>query len=424
MTAYESIFQGMPYVSCIIAGVVLLSFVLQKQATVARSVAFSFQFWIAPLFYLSYIALSQRISALLVVAFFLELDFLVIYQVLFKRLFAAVTAISPEQLEQMLNYLRAGIWLIILLSAPIYVQSGVGIFASGSRNEFLQGSRLNLYLVYSSLLIQCAMTPIVAAIVNIEKRWRASVILYLALISVLSVLSGSKGGVVLTLFAIVSLLKFDRARDWFRVLLIPMFAAAALFTSTVLIVGKFLSLEPWKMVSLMFSRLFLANDGRALAIDWSGYLGHAAASLFRETFRLIATLSGNAPQYPPLGELLYTLQFGAFGFVGANTSSTALLVAYGSDLEKIGFALLLAGAAAGTALLSDVSRRGRLPKLAIGIGLLSLLSQDFLAFQVWINLLALLSVLAIFKMILSTIIRLAGEPGSLTHNAPAILPQQ
>jgi hypothetical protein len=202
-----------------------------------------------------------------------------------------------------------------------------------------------------------------------------------------------------------------------------MSAAAALFTSTVFIVGKFLSLEPWEMISLMFSRLFLANDGRALAIDWSGYLSHGATSLFRESFRLIATLLGNAPQHPPLGELLYTLQFGTFGLVGANTSSTALLVAYGSDLEKIGFALLLAGTAAGTALVSDVSRHGRLPKLAIGIGLLSLLSQDFLAFQIWINLLILLWVLAIFKMILSTVIRLAGEPGALAHKPPANLLQ-
>jgi hypothetical protein len=423
MTAYESIFYGMPYVSCMVAGVVLLSLVLQKNAIVARSVAFSFQFWIVPFFYLTYMALAQRISASLVVALCLELLFLAVYQVLFRRLFAVVTAITPQQLPQMLNYLRVGIWFILILSVPLYLQSGVGIFSSGSRNEFLQGSRLNLYLVYASALVQCAMTPIVAAIVNTEKRWRASVILYLVLISLLSVLSASKGGVVLTMFAIASLLKFDRPRDSLRVLLIPVCAVATLFTSTVFIVGKFLSLKPWDMVSLMFSRLFLANDGRALAIDWSGYLGHDSASLFRESFRLIATLIGNAPQYPPLGEFLYTLRFGTVGIVGANTSCTALLIAYGSDLEKIFFAFLLAGAALGTALLADISKHGKLPKLAVGIGLLSLLSQDFLAFQVWINILVLMCALVIFKVILTTIVRLAGEPGTLAHKSTAILPQ-
>lgn len=397
----------------------MLSLLIEKQAIVARSIVFSFQPWLAPLFYLTYMAIAHRVTAVVVVALSIEVLFLAIYQILFRRLFAAVTAISSQQLSRMLNYLRVGIWLIIILALPVYLQTGVGIFSSGSRNEFLEGSRSNLYLVYASSMVQCAMTPIVAAIINIERRWRVSVVLYLVLVSILSILSASKGSVVLTMFAIASLLKFERVRDSLRVLMVPICGAATLFTIVVYIVGQFLSLEPQEMVSLIFSRLFLTNDCRALAIDWSGYMGHDSASVFRESFRLYATLIGNAPQYPQLGQLLYTLQYGTTGMVGANTSSTALLIAYGGDIEKILFALLLAAAAVGTGLIADIRGRGSVLRLAVGIGLLSLLSQDFLAFQIWLNLLVLLCVVIVIKAMLTKILRL----GISVHRPSVILPQ-
>jgi hypothetical protein len=411
MSAYETIFYGMPYISCILAGVGILSLVLQKRAMLARSILFSFQFWVAPLFYFTYMAIVHRASAVAVIAGCLELLFLAIYQVLFRRLFVAVTAISYQRLPRMLIYLKVGTWIVVVLTVSLYLQSGAGIFSEGSRNEFLVDSRLNLYLTYASGLVQVVMTPVVAAIVNVERRWSGSVVLYLVLISATSVLSASKGGVILTLLAIVSLLKFERARDFLRVLLVPICGAAVIFSVTVYFVGQFLSLEPFEMISLMFSRLFLTNDCRALAIDWSGYLGDQGASLFGESFRLYAALIGNGPKLPPLGQLLYGLQYGTVGMVGANTSSTALLIAYGSDIGKILFTLLLVGTALGIGLLAYIPGRWDVPRLAIGIGLLSLLSQDFLAFQVWINILVLLFVAGLTKAILADILRLASAKG-------------
>ncbi len=236
-------------------------------------------------------------------------------------------------------------------------------------------------------------------------------VFYLVLTSAISVLSASKGGIILTLLAIASLLKFERARDLFRVLLVPICGAAVAFSMTVYFVGRFLSLGPFEMISLMFSRLFLTNDCRALAIDWSRYLGDSGTSVFRESFRLYATLMGNLPKLPPLGQLLYVLQFGTVGMVGANTSSTALLIAYGSDIGKIFFALLLAGTAVGLALIADIPGRWHLPRLAIGVGLLSLLSQDFLAFQIWVNILVILFVAVLTKTIVAEILRLASAKG-------------
>ena len=424
MSAYNTIFYGIPYISCILVGIGVLSFVLQKPAILARSIGFSFQFWLAPLFYFSYVAIGQRTSAVVVIAACLELLFLAVYQVLFRRLFVAVTANSPQHLSRMLIYVKVGTWILVALLVPIFLQSGVGIFSNGSRLDFLVGSRWNVYLVYASMLVQVVLPPVAAVIVNVEKRWPSPVVVYLVVISAISVLSGSKGGVILTLLAIISLLKFDRRRDYFRVLLVPICAAASLFSITLYFVGQFLSLNPLEMASLMFSRIFLNNDCRALAIDWSGYLGDSGSSLFGEAFRLYATLLGNAPRYPPLGQLLYSLQFGTVGLIGANTSSTALLVAYGSDLEKLFFTILLVGAALVIGLLADIRGRADVPRLALCISLLGLLSQDFFAFQIDMNILILIFVAILTTGMLAKILRLASAKRAMTHGTAMTLPHR
>jgi hypothetical protein len=423
MSAYQTIFYSMPYISYILAGVALLSLILQKQAILARSIAFSLQFWIAPLFYFTYMAIVQRTAAVVVIAVCLELLFLAIYQVLFRRLFAAVVIVSEQRLSKMLVYLKGGTWIVIAMAVFIFCQGGAGIFSKGSKSDIVVGSRLNLYIIYASSLVQVAMIPVIAAIINTEKRWRGSVLFYLIVISILSVLSGSKGGILLTLLAITSLLKFECVRDFIRVLWAPLGCVVVLFSVTVYVVGQFLSLEPSAMISLMFSRIFLTDDCRALAIDWSGLLGYHSTSIFRESFRLYANLIGNPPAFPPLGNYLYALQFGLEGIDGANTSSTALLIAYGSDIGKILFVVLLAGVALGTGILADIPGRGHVLRLAVGINLLSLLSQDFLAFQLTTNILVILLVAVLIKTMFTKILRLASTRESMARRPPMMLPE-
>jgi hypothetical protein len=416
MPAYQTIFYGIPSIVGILAGVGLLSLVFQKQAILARSIVFSFQFWIAPLFYFTYMAIVHRIFALVVIAGCLELLFMAIYLVLFNKLLAAVTTVSPQFHSRMLSYLKVGTWILIGISVYTFIQPGAGIFSEGSRIEYLAGSRLNLYLVYASVLVQAAMIPVVAAIINNEKRWNRPVVLYLVLISINSVLGGSKGGVLLAMLAIASLLKFKHAREYIRVLWGPICGTAALFSITVYIVGRFLLLEPSQMVSIMFNRLFLANDARSLAIDWSKYLASSGTSLFSESFRNLATLIGDAPKYPPLGQFLYSLQFGTVGLAGGNSSSTALLIAYGSDLERVLFTVLLAIAALAIGLLAEIPGRSDVIRLAIGISLLALLSQDLLAFELCINTFVLLSAAVLTRAIFVKLLRKASATGAMTRN--------
>ncbi|MGB6305961.1 MAG: hypothetical protein WBF45_19590 [Acidobacteriaceae bacterium] len=238
------------------------------------------------------------------------------------------------------------------------------------------------------------MIPIMAAILNREKRWSAIIVFYLAIESVLSILSGSKGGSVLMLIAVLSLLQFQSAREYLALLRIPIIVITTIVGSTIYYVGKFLHLDPVEMMALMGSRFFLANDARALAIDYAGHLDQASTSLFRESFRFYASLLGLPPVNPPLGQLLYTQAFSTEGLTGANTSATALLIAYGGDFERVLFAFGLSLVAITLWLLIRRRNEYQLAIAAVGISLLALLSQDFLAFQVTINVLALLCILA------------------------------
>jgi hypothetical protein len=423
ISAYQAIFSTMIPISCVLTVLITLSLVLEKGALTARSILFSFQFWIAPVFLLTYMVVSQHVTEMIVLAACLEILFLAVYRVLFARLFRLVTSASPGSLSRMLAYLRYGTWAIIILAFPLYLQGGVGIFSAGSRNDIVAGSRLNLYFVYASALIQASMIPVVAAIINADRRWRGAVVFYLLLVSILSILSGSKGLAILTLLSVVSLLKFDRPGDYFRLLRVPLLAILTVFSLTVYFVGRFSSLEPANFISLMAARVFLANDCRALAIDWSTFLGTGYSSLFEESFRFYATLLGSPPTYPPLGQLLYSIQFNTEGMVGANTSSTALLIAYGGEFEKILFSIVLAGLAVGIGLLAATPGRWVMLRFAIGITLLSLLSQDFLAFQVTVHTLVILSAGLLAKAIITSVLQSACQSVTSVHRSTLVSSQ-
>lgn len=419
-SAYYAIFSTAAPISCILAVLTVLSLTFEREALTARSILFSFQFLISPLFFLSYMVVSQHITEVILIAAYLELLYFAVYRILFAHLFRQVVSMHRYELSRLRTYLSYGTWLIVILAASLYLQGGVGIFSTGSRNDIVQGSRVNLYLVYASLIVQAAMTPIVAALINAEKRWTRPVILYLVIISIQSVLSASKGAAILTFLAVISLLKFGRMRDYFRILRVPTLAVMALFSFTVYFVGQFFSLEPAEFISLMVSRIFIANDGRALAIDWSSYLNSGNSSLFGESFRFYASLIGSPPKHPPLGELLYSLQFDTGGVVGANTSSTALLIAYGGEIEKIAFSIVLALLAMGIGLTAEIPGPRVTIRLAIGIMLLSYLSQDFLAFQVAVHTLVILSVVLFLKTILSRVLKQAALSVTNSHETTLI----
>ena len=357
-----------------------------------------------------YIVETRTFYAQVVIALLLETLFLAIYLMSFSILLKVVKSSHSPTPRILKRWLKAGLLFNLVLVAPLIFHAGYGLFSHGSRIQYLADSRLNLYLTYTSALTSATMIPIMAAILNREKSWSPIVVSYLVIEAVLSLVSGSKGGSVLMLVAVLSLLQYPSIREYLTLLRIPVVAITTIVGSTIYYVGKFLHLDPVQMVGLMGARFFLTNDARALAIDYAGHLDQASTSLFRESFRFYASFLGLPPTNPPLGQLLYTQAFSAEGLIGANTSATALLIAYGGDLERVLFAFGLSLAAICIWLLIRYRNKYHLASAAIGLSLLSLLSQDFLAFQVTINIVALLCILAFVFLVLRRSLVLASHP--------------
>ena len=326
-------------------------------------------------------------------ALFVELVILISFQILFSRLLSIVSYGNSIDLSLMMKWIKAGLAIVIILACPLLFIGNFGIFSETSRNDYLADSKWYLYSAYASVLTQAAMVPVIAAVLNREKRWNRLIIFYLTTTSILSLLGGSKGGGILSFIAIFSLVRFQSLREYTKFFRAPLIAMAILLSSSIFLLGNFLALNPPEMISLMLARLFLNNDARALAIDFSGSPNWDSVSLFRESFRSYATLLGSPPVYPPLGQYLYAQAFRSDGFVGANTSSTALMILYGSEVEKVIFSVVVCVVAVGICLFARMRGHYSIMRLAIGILLLSLLSQDFLAFQLAINILVLVTVL-------------------------------
>jgi hypothetical protein len=409
LTAYNLIFTTIPYVVAVIVGIAFLTVFLLKSSLIIRSILFSFGFWLSPLFYIIYLVFTRTFSAQVVIALLLEVLFFVLYLKSFSILLTLVTTSQSPTLRTLKRWLKAGLLLSLVLVAPLIFHAGYGLFSHTSRIQYLADSRLNLYLTYTSSLTAAIMIPIMAAILNREKRWSAIVVFYLAIEAVLSVLSGSKGGSVLAFVAVLSLLQYQSTREYFKLLRIPAVIITAIIGSTIYYVGGFLHLDPIQMIRLMGYRFFLTNDARALSIDFAGHLDQASTSLFRESFRFYASFLGLSPINPPLGQLLYTQAFSTVGLLGANTSATALLIAYGGDLERVLFAFGLSLAAICIWLAIGYRNKYQIVSAAAGISLLSLLSQDFLAFQVTINIVLLVCILAIVLLVVRRCLVLASH---------------
>lgn len=362
---------------------------------------FAFGPWLAPMFYVTYIVLVHRTSIPTLMALTIEAIFLAFYLALFSQLLSSVRDRPTLNLGRIERWLTVAFFLKVAFAIPLLSQSGYGLFSAGSRIEYLSGSSLNVYITYASYLVDAVAIPFSAIILNRRKRWSGLVIAYLFLNAALSLLAGSKGGGILELLALCSLLRLERAGDYLRLFRFPAIALATFFGFTIYYVGAFLALEPIKIVSLMFSRIFLNNDARALAIDYAGHLNQGGTSLFAESFRFWSSFIGLPPANPPLGRLLYMEAFSTHGFVGANTSSTALLIAYGGDIERLLFSLVLILAATGIFMIAGTSRRYKIIEIPTGLYLILQISQDFLAFQVAVNLILMVS----FALLLYVVMR-------------------
>ena len=195
--------------------------------------------------------------------------------------------------------------------------------------------------------------------------------------------------------------------EYLKLLRIPIIVSVIFLGLTISYVGDFLSLSPEQMISTMFLRIFLSNDGRALAIDFASILNHGGSSLFQEAFRGLASTLGSPSVNMPLGQLLYQEAFNTVGLTGANTSSTELLIAYGGEMEKALFVIVLLMMLSVLVFVARAPGNYLFPRLVLGFSLVILLSQDILAFQSCINILVALIIILFLFLAFSHVVKLS-----------------
>jgi hypothetical protein len=387
MDAYLYIFESIPLTIILLVSIAFFSAIIFRSTLVFRSILFSNLIWLASIYYLLYIFENNIYEPEIILALFVELFLLFIYIILFHRLFKVTAYCQDDKVIQFKWWLKIVIVVYIIIYLQLLLQEGYGLFSDSSRIQYIEFSSFNRYSTFFCVILGNIGLALSAAIINRVRRWDKLVLLFLFIMLGSGLLAGSKGGFVLSILALLSLVHIPNIKDYLRFLILPILACVVTIVSTVIFVGKFMLLDTMQMITLMFSRVFLCNDSRALSIDFTNELNRWGISLFQESFRGIFTLIGFPPSNLPLGQMLYQLAFSTQTYSGGNTSSTALIIAYGNEYEKCIFSFCLCMLSVLIFFLVRKSSKYSIPTSAVSLVLITLLSQDFLAFSIIINML-------------------------------------
>lgn len=308
---------------------------------------------------------------------FFEVIVLLCYIKILKKVFISFFK-TKYDFSKVLFYLLLIRFLIVI----ILIQSGsYGIFSAFERIDFIGQNWYFKYLNYlSSFLGICQLY--ITTIIILQKR-RKPFTFYLTLIQVIliSVLSGSKGEWVLWfmgLFGLTSIVNLKSIRTY---LVASILIITFIYSSNILI--KNLGITNTQYYELVFNRLFLNNDARALALDLSSNQSRSQ-SFAKNTWRSIGNFVGEPSRDLPIGNVLYNKAFNQSKTTGANASLTALLLFYCNDYQIFFCSLLF--------VIILLLFNGLIPILyksydyiiySILIFGIPLLSQDYLAFQIF-----------------------------------------
>ena len=283
------------------------------------------------------------------------------------------------------HWLRWSLVLQLLAAAPLVAIDGAGIFSDGSRIAYFHDSSIARYLAYAGVLTAYVQAGLLAQRLSAGRSPGATGYAVVVAAFVTSTLSGSKGGVFLWLIATLALVDYRHIRIRWAPVLVALIAATAALWVTASVISETLGISELEFANMAVARFYLNNDARALAIDLGGQAA-PFSDLVAASFRGLANLLGNPSNDPPLGLLLNERQTGLDTGNGPNASLIALIAYYSIR----GYALLPAlvscvGVACVYAAVTGFRRivRCKLSKMAaslIGIVLVQLLSQDFLAF--------------------------------------------
>ncbi|WP_368164170.1 hypothetical protein [Aeromonas sp. R6-2] len=237
--------------------------------------------------------------------------------------------ISCEQYDK---YIFLFSVLVLVTNLPLLLSSSYGIFSNSSRVSYLSENASYKYFTYASFLFIFFTGVLISKRLQVNSNTSSVILLFLFLVFLLSVLSGSKGMFFLILFQIVSIIDYKKFRPSKFKILIFTFFFISLFLFSMVFISEFIGITYSEFVNLIFNRFFLVNDARALAFDYRYTITDPSLSMFlKESFRSYAALLGEPPVNPPIGNYLYGLMNGVTSSNGANASLVSLAVLYSEE---------------------------------------------------------------------------------------------
>lgn len=313
-----------------------------------------------------------------------ELTVFVVFYRYLMNVISNITPIPQKEITATLSIAMIGLIAIFLLN---FSSSGFGIYSEGSRIDYLYSSRIQKYYTYMGVLLLALQATFLASLISLRGRVGALGWLVVAVNFGYSVVSGSKGAVLLWVISVLSLIDYKKANLNIGRVIISLIVLTIASVVAISITINYMQLESDDFIDLATSRFFLVNDARALALDLRS-TQTAGVSFFSEAFRSLANILGEPPINDPLGVALYQLQLSSTDGTGANASFMALVTYY----FPIGYALFPAvcGALGALAVMrigeffaaSAPNRTWRMIILSTWIPCIVIYSQDFLAFQI------------------------------------------
>ena len=373
MAAYNFIFESKYIIIFLLSIIMFISLSLNK-GILFRAFLYNNTLFLSSLFYLLYITLVE-FSFLILFAFYIEIFFLLLYIYFFKIILRYISTCNVKERRIKLLIL---IILILNVIQLYFNQENYGIFSKESRIDYLNNNFFNKYITYTLFLLNNYVLILFASYLRKYNKLGTIFYVYVLIDIIFSLLSGSKGAAVLNLLSFFSLIDFKQTK---RILILT-FLTIITFILTILFISTYLSTDAIRFIDLAFNRIFLVNDTRALSIDYYNANADNNTNILVESFRSISDKILNInPDYPPIGQYLYQYFFDVNIFVGGNASATALLISYDSIIGKLIFSIILIILALSIFLLK-IFIKNKILLYSISISLITLLSQDFLAFQI------------------------------------------
>lgn len=354
-----------------------------------RAIAFNFGPSFACAFFVVGFFYDGKVSVFdLVAGFLFEFLVLLAFTKLFCDLLKPSGEVDNRAIEQ---WLRISLVFQVLVALPVVTSEGFGIFSDGSRIAFLENSGAAKFLVYAGFLIFAVQSGLLAQRLSTGRSLGVTGYAVVVSVFAISTLSGSKGLSFLWVASTLALIDFRQLRIRLMPVIVGLTAITAAFIVTANIMSEILGISGIEFVELAVARFFLNNDARALAFDYGGAT-EQYSELLSSSFRFLSVRLGYEPTDPPIGFLLHEGLFGIPTGTGANASLIALITYYSVP----GFTLIpVLVASLGLAMVYGciVSFRHivfcpirKRAVTIIGLTLVQIFSQDFLAFPLIVTL--------------------------------------